>query len=771
MKKDHYKEVKGYIKRRRGFVTKTNILLISAILLIGISIGYSFFSTPLKIKGSVVAIREITTYTVIFNSNGGTDGTMLDQEMYVDDPVNLRTNTFTRTDYDFVGWNTLPDGNGTYYRDAQEVCNINGGIRTTVTLYAQWVSQGKVAEINETQYTNLQAAINAVPTTGAQTTIKLLRNTSETLTIAAGKNIVFNLQNYTVSNKNNNPVITNNGTLTITNGTITSSANQGAINNEATGIIYMSGGKIQATGTRQAIYNWGRVEISGNAYLSSVTAERAPLHNLATGTAIITGGTILSTGFYGIENLGTLTIGNKNGTVNENTPLIKGETYGVYTTPTFDFYDGIIEGKTDAVNDELLIDDIETETEILHARDGDYKKISLGLKVTIAFNVNANDASVDEPSREISMGSAIGTLPIPTRPSYDFIGWFTDSNPYNGTEVHASTIFNSDTEIFAHWTESQIYVAAINGTRYQKLQDAIDAVDSNDSKVVITILKDINDENLIISSGQNIEFDIGSYTISNTSGCIFDNSGTIEIKNGIILRNGDNDQYRVIENKKGANLIISGGDIKSNVFQVIRNYGTASITGGKIWGSNAVDQGIVNNENGARLTVSGGQIIATKRQAIYNDGGTLTISGSVYLINGSGTAANRACVHNHKGTTTISGGTIISPAAAYPAVLNETTMTISGGTIKSTVQNGVNNTGTLSIGIKGGSVSTTSPSITGNVYGVNNTKTLKFYDGILKGKTAAISGSIAETEPNYEKYDDTEIIDGYTYYTAYLVEE
>ena len=533
----------------------------------------------------------------------------------------------------------------------------------------------------------------------------------------------------------------------------------------------MSGGKIQATGTRQAIYNGGRVEISGNAYLSAVTNQRAPLQNLATGTAVITGGTIVSTGFYGIENLGTLTIGNKNGTVNENTPLIKGETYGVYTTPTFDFYDGIIEGKTDAVNDELLIDDIETGTEILHARDGDYKKISLGLKVTIAFNVNANDASVDEPSREISMGSAIGTLPIPTRPSYDFIGWFTDSNPNNGTEVHANTIFNSDTEIFAHWELTQIYVAEINGTKYQTLQGAVDTVANNNSKVEITILRDINDENIVISSGKNIEFDIGSYTISNTSGTLFDNSGTIEIKNGIILRNGSNDQKRVIENQRGGRLIVSGGEIKSNVYQVIRNYGTTTITGGKIWGSTAVDQGIINNENGGTLSVSGGLIIGTKRQAIYNDGGTLTISGSVTLINGSGTTANRACVHNHRGTTTISGGTITSPAPSYPAVLNETTMTISGGTMRSTTQNGVNNTGTLTIGIKGGNVSTTSPSITGLGYGVNNTGTFKYYDGILKGKTAAINGSIAETEPNYEPYDDTEVIEGYTYHTSYLVQQ
>lgn len=619
-----------------------------------------------------------------------------------------------------------------------------------------------IAKIGNTRYTTLKAAVQSVPKNDTETTVILLDNTSEIITIVARQNVKLNLQNFTLSNSGNNPVITNDGVLKIYNGIITSNANQGAINNNAT--LNMTGGRIVATGARQAIYNAGTVNISGSAYLSAVTTERAPLQNLATGTINITGGTVVSTGFHAIDNLGTLTVGIKDGNVSNSSPLIKGETYGVNSTPNFSFYDGIIEGKTNAVNDETLIDGIETGTDILHAMDGAYKKLSLGQKITITFN--ANGGSVNEPYREISPGSAIGTLPTPTQTGFICIGWFTD--PTNGTEVTASTVFNTDDEIFAHWEVYHHYVADINGTKYEALQDAVDAVATDNVKVTITILDNIVDENIVIASGKNIELDIGSYFISSTSGNLFDNSGTLEIKDGILLRNGTNDQNRVIQNERGGNLIISGGDIKSNIYQVIRNYGNLTITGGKIWAAAGVDQGLINNENNATMLISGGEVIATKRQAIYNDGGTLTITGDPFLTCGNGATPTRASVQNHKGRTTISGGTITSPAASYPAVLNEATMTITGGTIKSNAQNGVNNTSSLVIGVKDGNIDASSPSITGAVYGLNNTNSFKFYDGTIRGVTGSINGTIAEIEDNSTRIDTTEVIDNITYNSTHL---
>ncbi len=75
-------------------------------------------------------------YTVSFNSNGGT-GTMSNQIIQYNTDTNLHTNTFTRTNYTFAGWNTRADGTGTAYLDGASV-NALASANETITLYAQW---------------------------------------------------------------------------------------------------------------------------------------------------------------------------------------------------------------------------------------------------------------------------------------------------------------------------------------------------------------------------------------------------------------------------------------------------------------------------------------------------------------------------------------------------------------------------------------------------------------------------------------------------------
>ena len=75
------------------------------------------------------------TYTIEFNANGGS-GSMLAQSFTYDTPQNLRSNTFTKSGSQFIGWNTRPNGSGTSYADGARVRNLaaNG----SVTLYAIW---------------------------------------------------------------------------------------------------------------------------------------------------------------------------------------------------------------------------------------------------------------------------------------------------------------------------------------------------------------------------------------------------------------------------------------------------------------------------------------------------------------------------------------------------------------------------------------------------------------------------------------------------------
>ena len=77
-------------------------------------------------------------FTIHYDANGGT-GTMTDQRFTINTPaVPLTTNAFTRTNYEFRGWNTASDGSGTHYSDEQAVANLTNVDEDIVTLYAEW---------------------------------------------------------------------------------------------------------------------------------------------------------------------------------------------------------------------------------------------------------------------------------------------------------------------------------------------------------------------------------------------------------------------------------------------------------------------------------------------------------------------------------------------------------------------------------------------------------------------------------------------------------
>lgn len=361
---------------------------------------YNFFAN-LKFDMSAKE-SNIATYIVKFDSNGGT-GTMEDQNIRYNVPTSLSLNAFEKQEYSFGGWNTKADGTGTNYADGQEIKNSTEEI---ITLYAQW-AQG-TALIGNTSYDTLQEAINAVPTNNTETTIRLLKDVSEVLTVEKNKNIIFDFQNYTVSNSGTNAVISNNGTITIQNGTITSSTTQGAINNNSGAMLTMNGGNIIATGTKQAIYNnGGTVEITGNAYLSAKSTSRATVqNNSASSKLYITGGTIIATNFSAVQNAGIMNIGVKNSNYNINSPYIQGKTYGIDSTTNFNFYDGIIKSVVNnAISDENKVIEKEPGYEITNSTETKdnvtYKIAFLEAADYLTVTFNANGGTVSETTRDV----------------------------------------------------------------------------------------------------------------------------------------------------------------------------------------------------------------------------------------------------------------------------------------------------------------------------------------------------------------------------------
>lgn len=629
-------------------------------------------------------------YTVSFNGNGGT-GTMNNQVISYNELTPLDLNSFSYSGYAFSGWNTESDGTGTSYADGQSVENLGD-----VTLYAQWTSTAEIAEVNGTRYTSLQAAVSSVLANDVATTVTLLQDTSEEITVNAHQNIVFNFQNYTVSNKDSNSnVIINYGCISMSNGTITTNAVPGAVNNYQGGTFIMSGGRIIATGTKQAIFNdGGSLLITGSAYLSSTSTQRGAVTNSSSGTVAITGGTIISTGHSGVVNSATIIIGTEDGDNNPSSLVIQGAKYGIETSIDLGFFDGTIKGKNGPIDNPGRIVSIETGYDKVETTERiggvTYTDLFLGRIYTVTFD--ANGGSVDEQSRSVGDGVVIGTLPIPTRTDYEFDGWYTD--PAAGTKVTSSTVVNGNLDLYAHWSMTQSI--EMNGQQYETLADAISNVPDN-TPTTIRVIRDILiDDRITIGNKKNIIFDFQDNTVTNTS-----------------------------------------------LVPVFENYGTITITNGKI--TTAGTQGAINNKSDtAHIIMTGGIIEATgTRQAIYIEKGTVDISGTAYLVAES---TERATVQvQSNGKLNITGGTIVSKN--FSAVVNA---------------------GRLNIGTQGGEVSTSIPKLQGATYGVNNTGTFNFYDGLLRGLTKGINGNVTNVESGYQVTTGTQNVSGSLYKTAYL---
>ena len=618
---------------------KFKIILIALIVLPFIFTPTTF-SKYAETKTKHLTINAVQpTYTVVFHANGGS-GSMADQVFTYKTADYLRSNTFTNETLVFDKWTTNSDGTGDEYTDHQRVNNLTKVNHGVIDLYAQWTSN--IARIGTTYYTSLADAVAVANNSSTQTTIVLLQNTHEKIQINAGKDVILDLNGKTLSfgsgsgnNPNNWNVIRNYGTLYLKNGKITNqAATNGAVNNYAGGTITIDGVDIRVTspGNRQAFYNeGGTATLTGGSYFyteSSGNDSRCAVTNKNNGAKMyVIDATIVSKSTCGLNNEQSLYIGNNgDGSVSATTPLIMGATYGLMTTRNFSFYDGIIKGKTAAIDDNSKITNLPT-----------------------GYSALAGEEVID------------------------------------GSTYHTRYVGIGETPKSCQ----------IGTTKYETLQGCINAAPNN-THTVIEFLDDIS-ESVTVAANKNIEFDMGTYSLS----------------------------------------------ITNNV-PAITNRGTLLITNGSV--RNSGTQGAINQESGT-FTMTGGEVIATgSKQAVYITGGTANISGTSYL--------------SSKTSGTPQGGTM--ERATVQVVSG--TLNLTGGTIVGVSSHAVSNEGTVNIGTNDGTVDITTPVLQGKVYGIKSTGTFNFYDGIIKGETDAIDGTVSATETGYQVANGTDGV----YTTAYL---
>ena len=97
--------------------------------------GVTVSGTAFSANTTLYAVWKVNTYTITYNSNGGS-GSMSSTSFTYGTNFALRTNTFTRAGYTFLGWSTSSSATSATYTDGVTVSGTAFSANTT--LYAVW---------------------------------------------------------------------------------------------------------------------------------------------------------------------------------------------------------------------------------------------------------------------------------------------------------------------------------------------------------------------------------------------------------------------------------------------------------------------------------------------------------------------------------------------------------------------------------------------------------------------------------------------------------
>lgn len=258
---------------------------------------YTYSNGDLVVTGvdEDLIIRKLPSYTITYNANGG---------RYNDNSTTNNVTYLWRYNQNNIvaGAEKVPtNGTNILYKWYNEQAFTNEfdksvEINQSKTVYARWVDA--VAEMNGSFYNSIDAAIQQITDNSVTTTINLLKNTQENLSISSGRDLLINLQGHTWSNNGSNTLLTLAGKLTLYDGTITSSyGGTAVINIESTGDLTIDDTTVTATANgKQVIYSYGALKVSGDSYISTSSRQRASIQMLAGGSLEITGGTVIAGG-------------------------------------------------------------------------------------------------------------------------------------------------------------------------------------------------------------------------------------------------------------------------------------------------------------------------------------------------------------------------------------------------------------------------------------------------------------------------------------------
>lgn len=330
----------------------------------------------------------------------------------------------------------------TNYVAENYTCIQNNGKYTIKAL-----NEVAVAKIGDDLYPTLAKAIEAVPDNGeSATTVTLVKNTAEDITIPAHKKVALNLNGKKLTNVSSN-TITNNGTLTITG--------EGTVDN--------------VTHAKAAIYNKGTVTLNGGTYDRS-SEDGVNADNAGTNTYY----TILNHGNMTVDS--SVTVRNKghHSSLFENGYYSHNSKDGI-DNPTLTITSGTYEGGLNTIkndDDATLIINGGTFTNYTQAAFQNHGTATVTAGSFIANSKYAIDncgcdATHDPGKLEISGGTFNGTLYI--RSAYSKVtisdGYFNGSiSKTVGTLTITGGYFTSDPS--AYVAEGKATLTGTDGYRF-----------------------------------------------------------------------------------------------------------------------------------------------------------------------------------------------------------------------------------------------------------------------------------------------------------------
>ena len=234
--------------------------------------------------------------------------------------------------------------------------------------------------------------------------------------------------------------------------------------------------------------------------------------------------------------------------------------------------------------------------------------------------------SLADRIKNVKVGEAIGTLPTPRRVDYTFDGWWTMAT--GGEKINENIIIDSDVTYYAHWIVNTHDVAQVNGVNYDTLQLAINNAPSG-VETTITLLKDA-ETSVNISETKNIIIDLDGNKLTSVSGdkALFENKGTLTIKNGVLTSSNDaatvnnNSGYMILDsvtiNATGERQAVF---VKEGTVEIIGDSYISSMTTGVSSNTySTLERGTVQAIPGATLIIRSGTIECSSQHAVSNEG-------------------------------------------------------------------------------------------------------------------------------------------------------